>query len=77
MKNHGSIRTTGPLTAIALVALHHLFSPPEAAAYVDPMSGSIVLQVLAAAVLGGIVGIRRSWDSISAMVKRVTRRSPE
>lgn len=35
--------------------------PPPAAAYIDPLSGSIILQVVAAGVLSFVFTMKRSW----------------
>jgi hypothetical protein len=45
-----------------------LTSPP---AYLDPGSGSFILQLLIAGILGGLVALRMSWSKIKA---RFTRR---
>lgn len=36
--------------------------------YIDPMSGSIVLQVIIAGVIGGLAFFRRSWLRLLAVV---------
>jgi len=41
-----------------------LLFPPRAAAYLDPGSGSFILQILAAALLGAGVAIRMQWRKI-------------
>lgn len=48
-----------------------LVSPP---AYLDPGSGSFILQLLVAGILGGLVAIRMSWSKIKA---RFTHKSQE
>lgn len=53
-----------PLTDLA----GRLASPP---AYLDPGSGSFILQLLVAGILGGLVALRMSWAKIKA---RLTRR---
>lgn len=47
------------LTALFLAAL---IFPSPAAAYIDPLSGSIILQVVAAGVLSFVFTIKRSWQ---------------
>lgn len=44
------------------------------AAYLDPGSGSFILQLLVASLLGGLVALRMSWSKIKA---RFTRRPPK
>jgi hypothetical protein len=56
---------TVPLTELA----GRLASPP---AYLDPGSGSFILQLLIAGLLGGLVALRMSWSKIKA---RFTRKS--
>ncbi len=48
-----------------------LASPP---AYLDPGSGSFILQLLVAGILGGLVAIRMYWSKIKA---RFSRKPPE
>lgn len=54
-----------PLMGLAI----RLASPP---AYLDPGSGSFILQLLVAGILGGLVALRMSWSKIKA---RFTRKS--
>jgi hypothetical protein len=50
-------------------------SPPTVPpAYLDPISGSLVLQLPVASVLGRLVAPRMSWGKIKA---RLSRRQPE
>jgi hypothetical protein len=51
-------------TSIAFVAcgVAGLLFPPMAAAYIDPLSGSIILQVVAAGVLSFVFTMKRSWQ---------------
>lgn len=44
-----------------------LTSPP---AYLDPGSGSFILQLLIAGILGGLVALRMSWGKIKARFTR-------
>ena len=43
-------------------------------AYLDPGSGSFILQLLVAGILGGLVALRMSWGKLKA---RFSRRPPE
>lgn len=52
-------RTSALLAALGLAAL---IFPPQAAAYIDPLSGSIILQVIAAGVLSFVFTMKRSWQ---------------
>jgi hypothetical protein len=53
------------------VLLHWLFTGwPERQAYLDPGSGSILIQVLLAGLLGFLVMVRASWGKIKAFFGR-------
>ncbi|MDX1436005.1 MAG: hypothetical protein R3335_04295 [Anaerolineales bacterium] len=48
-----------------------LFGPLEAPkAYLDPGSGSILLQLIAAAALGGLIVLRTQWARIRGLFGR-------
>jgi hypothetical protein len=62
------------LHSLVIAPLHlpiPLAAPP---AYLDPGSGSFILQLLVASILGGLVALRMSWAKIKA---RFSRRPPE
>jgi hypothetical protein len=46
-------------------------------AYLDPGSGSYLLQLLIAGVLGGIIVIRSSWDRIRNFFRNLFSRGEE
>lgn len=72
------IITTSRVTVfLGLMVAVHLIQPPQAAAYVDPISGSIVLQVLVAGALGAFVGLKRSWGGVTAFCRRMLGRARE
>lgn len=58
----------GPLPAALLLVL---LTPGQAAAYIDPISGSIILQVLAAAALGALLTVKRVWMKVTGVWSRV------
>ena len=62
-------------SVLVLLLCWQLLAPRAAAAYLDPLSGSIVVQVIAAAALGAAVGVRRSWQSILRVVRKLTGRA--
>lgn len=68
------IRTKHLLGAILLGGL---IAPRSAAAYLDPLSGSIVVQVVVAALLGAAVGVRQSWQRIRRAALRLIGRGQE
>ena len=51
----------------------HLVAPSLALAYLDPITGSIVLQVLAAGFLAAAATFRRSREWLAGFVRRLTR----
>jgi hypothetical protein len=58
-----------PSILIASADLAGRLTPPPA--YLDPGSGSFILQLLVAGILGGLVALRMSWSKLKA---RFTRR---
>lgn len=46
-------------------------------AYLDPGSGSYLLQLLLAALFGGLFAIRMSWGRIKAFFRRLAKREDD
>ena len=46
---------------LCLFVLISIAAPPPAHAYIDPSSGSLLFQVIVAAVLGVVLSVRRWW----------------
>ena len=61
------------LRTIAVAFLLLLFAPTPARAYIDPGTGSFLVQGIIAAILGAAVAIRMYWRRVRAFF---TRRSP-
>ena len=61
--------------ALAVVGLTAVIAPPEVFAYIDPMSGSIVFQVIVAGVLGALFMVRRWWASAVRLVRGLVARA--
>jgi hypothetical protein len=63
--------------SFAIVAMAYAGAPPYAAAYIDPLSGSIVFQVLAAGFFAAYLSIKRFRDylrgSLRSLVSRLRR----
>ena len=55
---------------ILLTALLFLASPLSASAYIDPGTGSFVIQVVLAAILGSAFYIKLSWRRIKKFFSR-------
>ena len=51
-------------TAVLLAGLYLLICPPRAHAYLDPGTGSYILQLVMAALLGGVFALKLSWHRI-------------
>ncbi|MEX1049935.1 MAG: glycosyltransferase family 2 protein [Gemmatimonadales bacterium] len=65
-----------PTSARVFVALGtaQLIAAPPAHAYLDPVSGSVILQVLVAGLLGGLLTIKRVWRAVTEPFRRLWRR---
>lgn len=50
------------------------FAPSPAYAYIDPMSGSIIFQALAAGLLTALFMLKRFWYRIADVCRRVWHR---
>jgi len=48
-----------------------LIFPKEASAYLDPGSGSYILQILIGFILGGLVGVKLFWTKIKTFLKGI------
>jgi hypothetical protein len=62
----------GLLVAFLSVAV---FFPAPVAGYIDPLSGSIILQVVAAGILAGTLTVRRFWTRIRGFISGLRHRS--
>lgn len=71
MKRFGNL-----VAMLAALALFLLCIPPRAHAYLDLGTGSLLLQVLVAFLLGAGVAIRIFWKNIRAFFLRLMGRSP-
>jgi hypothetical protein len=67
-----SLRT--PARWLGALELAHLPSPPAAQAYIDPISGSVILQALLAGALGALLGIKRVGFAVREFFSRVWKR---
>lgn len=57
------------------ILVFHLVSPSIAWAYLDPISGSIILQILAAGFLAAAATFRRSRNWLASFLSRLTKGS--
>lgn len=65
----------GVADVLAGLTVFHLIAPSLALAYLDPITGSIVLQVLAAGFLAAAATFRKSREWIVGVFARLTKRS--
>lgn len=56
---------------VFLIALLWVFMPSSAYAYLDPGTGSYVVQVIVASVLGAGFFLKSSWKNISYKIGRI------
>lgn len=59
---------------LAVLCLVHLLTPAPALAYVDPVTGSVMLQVLIAGLLGSLLAFRRAGFAIKTALSRIWHR---
>ena len=57
------------ITLTALLASLYLVSPQKAYAYLDPGTGSYIIQILIATLAGGTYIIFTSWERIKSFLK--------
>jgi hypothetical protein len=69
-------RWSGPLRLALLMLALSLLVPGPAAAYIDPLSGSILLQVLAAGFFATAFTVKRFWRRAALGVQRLRERRP-
>ena len=61
-------------TIVLLIVLVTLLFPARAEAYIDPSTGSLVLQVVVGALLSALYFIKLYWAKIRTAVRRVIKR---
>jgi hypothetical protein len=61
---------------VVLVVLYVVF-PPKAHAYLDPGTGSYILQLLIAALVAGLFAVKMYWRRIKAFVTGLFSRENE
>lgn len=64
-----------PLRLVLVLVALHVAAPPAAHAYLDPISGSVILQALIAGLLGALLTVKKvSWairDFFSKLWKKI------
>lgn len=74
VRERGAQPSARTRAALAVVGLTAVIAPPAAFAYIDPMSGSIVFQVIVAGILGALLTVQRWWASAVRMVRGLRAR---
>lgn len=72
-----STRALPTFATVCLGSLLILLTPLPAAAYIDPISGSVILQVIAAALLAGLLSFKRAWSWVGSRFREVLGRRTE
>lgn len=65
------------MIALATIAAGALVVPAPAAAYIDPVSGSVLLQVIVAGALAFTFSMKRSIKSFIGLFRPRNRRPPD
>ncbi len=65
---------TNPIELVFIVFLFLIISTKTAHAYLDPGTGSFILQILAASALGGLFAIKTFWRNITGFLSSLFSR---
>ena len=65
---------TGLITTLAVLGLFFFVFPQKAYAYLDPGTGSFILQLVIAALLGGLFAVKIFWNKIKIFFRNLFRR---
>ncbi len=63
------------VTLIIFITLYILVSYQPAYAYIDPATGSYLLQILLAGLLGALFAIKMFWRNLKAFFSRIFSKS--
>ena len=74
-KNRNRVNALPARDVILGLVVFHLVAPSLALAYLDPITGSIVLQVLAAGFIAAAATFRRSREWFADLISRLKRGS--
>jgi hypothetical protein len=64
-------KTCNTITILAMLLIFIVITEENAFAYLDPGTGSFVLQMLIAGVLGGLFVIKTYWRKIKFFIKKI------
>lgn len=62
------------IATLVVLALFHLIFPQKAYAYLDPGTGSYILQLIIAVSLGGLFAVKLFWNRIKIFFKNLFSR---
>lgn len=62
------------MTIAVIAFILFIFSAKPASAYIDPGTGSIMLQIIIGSLLAAFFIIKSSWQSLTLLIKRVVGR---
>ena len=62
------------ITMLVVLALLYLIFPQKAYAYLDPGTGSYILQLIIAVLFGGLFAVRLYWSKIKIFFKNLSSR---
>ncbi len=63
-----------PVRLLTALVAAHVLTPSLAHAYIDPVSGSVILQALLAGALGALLSIKRVGFAVRTFFSRVWKR---
>jgi hypothetical protein len=66
-----------PVMVLIMLALFFFLFPAEAHAYLDPGTGSYILQLALAALVGALFAVRLFWGRIKAFFKKLFSKQTE
>jgi hypothetical protein len=64
------MRLKNALFAVLSAVLFSVFFAPDAHAYLDPGTGSYIIQLVLAALFGGLFAIKMFWAKIAAFFRK-------
>jgi len=73
-EDHKMKRGTHLGRILIIFALFYLIFPQRAYAYIDPGTGSYILQLLVATLLGGVFALKLGWNKIVTFFRRRFKR---
>ena len=65
------------MKVVLIVSLFYLAFPQKAYAYLDPATGSYVLQIIIAALVGGLFVIKQYYSKIKGLFRKLFSRGEE